>query len=190
MTESFRRLPVMEVGIPRFILITGCSGAGKSTLLSALRSAGHAVVPEPGRRIVAEEIASGGAALPWIDPAAFARRAVAMSRSDLISAGAAHGFVFFDRGLIDAAVALCHIRGIPIEDTLGGLKPYADPVFLAPPWPELYENDEERRHGFAEALQEFARLEAALFRLNYEVRQLPKAPVGERLDFVLNSLSR
>ncbi|MEO1705188.1 MAG: AAA family ATPase, partial [Pseudomonadota bacterium] len=42
------------------ILITGCSGGGKSTLLAALAQQGHAVVREPGERIVRSEMASGG----------------------------------------------------------------------------------------------------------------------------------
>lgn len=175
--------------LPRFILISGCSGGGKSTLLAALESAGYECVAEPGRRIVADEAANGGRALPWIDPAAFARRAVEVSRSDLAAASAAPGLVFFDRGLIDAAVALHHADGVSVEDTVGGIKSYCDPVFLAPPWPELFRNDEARRHDFAEAEAEFVRLETAFRELGYGVCQLPKASVEARLEFVLKTLS-
>lgn len=52
----------------RFVVLSGCSGGGKSSLLAALARRGHAVVEEPGRRIVAEETRSGGSALPWTDP--------------------------------------------------------------------------------------------------------------------------
>lgn len=173
----------------RFILISGCSGGGKSTLLDALRAVGHAVVPEPGRRVVAEQLATGGTALPWIDLAAFARRAVAVSRADLVAAEALSGPVFFDRGLIDAAVALEHAIGVPIMETLGTAKRYDGRVFLAPPWPELFAGDAERRHGFADAVAEFERLEDALARLGYDVCTLPKAPVDVRMAFVLNTLN-
>ena len=60
----------------RFVVLSGCSGGGKSTLLAELRRRGHATVDEPGRRIVKDESADGGTALPWIDLAAFARRAI------------------------------------------------------------------------------------------------------------------
>lgn len=182
-----------EHDLARLILITGCSGGGKSTLLDALRRAGQAVVPEPGRRIVAEERARGGSALPWLDMGAFARRAVEVARADLCAAKAhadPHaGWVFFDRGLIDAAVALEHAAGVPVQETLGAIRQYDDPVFLAPPWPELYAADAERRHGFAEAEAEFERLERALDRLGYEVRLLPKAPVEARVAFVLDGVA-
>src|SRR5690606_4231686 len=90
----------------RFILLSGCSGGGKSTLLEELGRRGHATVEEPGRRIVEEELAKGGTALPWLDLAAFARRAIAMALADREAMRGHPGYVFFDRGLIDAAAAL------------------------------------------------------------------------------------
>jgi len=174
--------------MPRFILISGCSGGGKSTLLAALQSAGYPVVDEPGRRIVAQELARGGSALPWIDAGAFACSAVAMARADLAAPRSQSGPVFFDRGLIDAAVALHHAEGVPVTDTLGGTGHYDNPVFLAPPWPELFATDNERRHGFAEARAEFERLETVLGELGYATCLLPKAPVKVRLDFVFDKL--
>src|SRR5579871_994273 len=94
-----------------FVVISGCSGGGKSTLLAKLSRRGYTVVEEPGRRIVKEELESGGSALPWIDGAAFARRAIAMALADRASAGTPDSWVFFDRGLIDAAVGLQHLTG-------------------------------------------------------------------------------
>jgi predicted ATPase len=61
----------------RFILLSGCSGGGKSTLLAELAQRGFATIEEPGRRVVREELASGGDALPWIevDPQTYEVRA-------------------------------------------------------------------------------------------------------------------
>ena len=173
----------------RRILITGCSGGGKSTLLAALGRAGHATVPEPGRRIVAEALAGNGngTALPWTDPGRFARRALMLARADL--AAAQGTLVFFDRGMIDAAVALRHEEGIALETSLGGPSPYDDPVFVAPPWPEIYATDPERRHGLAEALAEHDRILQGLADLGHRVIPLPKVPVQDRLDFVLGTLT-
>ena len=57
-----------------FVVISGCSSGGKSTLLAELGRRGHAMVEEPGRRIVRQELVDGGSALPWVAGAAFARR--------------------------------------------------------------------------------------------------------------------
>jgi predicted ATPase len=97
----------------RFVILSGCSGGGKSTLLEALRRRGHAVVDEPGRRIVRHEIATGGTSLPWLNMEAFARRAIEVSLANLGMASINEGWVFFDRGLVDAAAALEHATSEP-----------------------------------------------------------------------------
>ncbi len=173
----------------RPVLITGCSGGGKSTLLAELKGRGHSVIEEPGRRIVAEELTVGGNALPWRDPTAFAERALALAHADLLAASRMSGLVFFDRGLIDAAVALQQACGIAYRTTLGGKRHYAKSVFLAPPWAEIYATDSARRHDLATALAEFERLQRALNRLGYSARLLPKTNVKKRADFVLRTLA-
>ena len=95
------------------------------------------------------------------------------------------GLVFFDRGLIDAASALEAAGGAPLLAALATEHRYNRKVFLTPPWPEIYAGDPERRHGFDAALAEYERLENTYPALGYEVIVLPKAPVDERVDFVL-----
>ena len=173
----------------RFVIISGCSGGGKSALLAELSRRGHAVVEEPGRRIVREELSGGGAALPWADEAAFARRAVAMALADRASA-VLNGWVFFDRGLIDAAAGLEHLTGEQVLATLGRAHRYHRHVFLTPPWPEIYVTDLERRHDFIAALAEYSRLLEAYPSLGYELIVLPKVGVVERADIVLTTLAQ
>ena len=173
----------------RFVVISGCSGGGKSTLLAELKRRGHAVVEEPGRRIVRDAMASDGAALPWVDPAAFARRAVAVALADREAAGGLEGWVFFDRGLVDAAAALEHATGEAVLEPLGRAHRYHERVFLTPPWPEIYVNDPERPHGFEAARAEYDRLAEAYQRLGYAVSILPKTDVAARADFVLETLA-
>jgi predicted ATPase len=174
----------------RFVVISGCSSGGKSTLLTELGRRGHATVEEPGRRIVRQELASDGLALPWVNEVAFARRAVALAIADRITADRAAGWVFFDRGLIDAAAALQRLTGEPALTTLGQLHRYHRRVFLAPPWPEIYVIDSERRHDLSAAVAEYQHLLNAFPSLGYEVIILPKAGVPERADFILRQLTR
>jgi predicted ATPase len=173
----------------QFVVISGCSGGGKSTLLAELARRGYAVVEEPGRRIVCEELDRGGSALPWLDTPAFLRRAIVMSLADRVSASTLSGWVFFDRGLVDAAAGLQHLTGEPVLASLGQIHRYYQRVFLAPPWPEIYMTDPERRHGLDSAVAEYLRLLEIYPSLGYEVRILPKIGVAERADFVLKALS-
>jgi predicted ATPase len=172
----------------RYVVLSGCSGGGKSTLLAELRRRGHCVVEEPGRRVVKAELQSGGGALPWVDVAAFARRAIETSIADRDAASTLPGWVFFDRSLVDAATALEHATGEPALERLGWLHRYNETVFLTPPWPEIYVGDPERRHGLEDAIAEYERLERGYPMLGYRVIVLPKVGAEARADVVLAAL--
>ncbi|MFY0736354.1 AAA family ATPase [Aurantimonas sp. NFXS3] len=173
----------------RHVVLSGCSGGGKSTLLVELERRGFMTVPEPGRRIVEEEQRGSGRALPWVDLAAFARRAIDLAAEDRKRIGDEAGWVFFDRGLVDAAVALQHATGHAAADVLQRYERYHRRVFLTPPWPEIFVNDGERQHGLAEAVAEYDRLLVAYGELRYEVIELPKVGVADRADSILSHLS-
>ncbi|MEZ7809442.1 MAG: AAA family ATPase [Alcaligenes nematophilus] len=173
-----------------FVLLSGCSGGGKSTLLSELQNRGYTVIQEPGRRIVQEQLTSGGSALPWLDMEAFLNEAIKTAQDDYCSAPKDGGWVFFDRGLIDAAAALQELKGTPLLDELNKTSPYHSQVFLTPPWPEIYEADPERRHDMNAALREYERLKRVYPLLGYQVSLLPKTSVEKRADFVLKTLTQ
>ena len=142
---------------------------------------------EPGRRLIAEEMGGSGRALPWVDLAAFAERAIEMSLRDRKLAENVPGFVFFDRGLVDAAAALEHATGQPALHICAGER-YNRRVFVTPPWPEIYVSDADRPHGLQEAIAEYDRLLAAYGSLEYDVEVLPRIGVAERADIILQSL--
>lgn len=172
----------------RFVVISGCSGGGKSTLIEELDRRGFQTVPEPGRRIVHQELAAGGTALPWVDMAAFAARAMEMALADRAGATRLKGWVFFDRCLIDAAAAYEAATGQPVLEQLATTRRYHPLVFLAPPWPVLFDEDEARRHSFDDAAREYDRLAAIYPRLGYQTIELPIDNVSDRADFVLARL--
>jgi predicted ATPase len=174
--------------LSRFVIISGCSSGGKSTLLEELARRGHSTVLEPGRRVVQEEQASGGTALPWVDVRAFIDRIVALAKSDYAAASGNPGWTFFDRGLFDAISGLGALNGtaLPAERLAG--YPYHRQVFLTPPWPELYATDSERRHDMTEAVAEYERLLRDYPAQGYEPVLVPRLPVGERADFVERTL--
>lgn len=57
-----------------FFVVTGGPGAGKTSLITELAHRGFHTIPESGRAIIREEMASGGDALPWADRMAYAER--------------------------------------------------------------------------------------------------------------------
>ncbi|MBW9117716.1 AAA family ATPase [Rhizobium cauense] len=174
----------------KFVLLSGCSGGGKSTLLVELAKRGFAVTEEPGRRIVKQQLEEAGDALPWLNLAAFAHRAIEMAVQDLAEARKCSRLTFFDRGLIDALAALRYATGEEISNELVTANRYYDEVFMTPPWPEIYHADPERRHDLKDAIAEYDRLTELFPALGYKVRVLPKLAVEQRADFLLGHLPR
>lgn len=171
------------------IVISGCSGGGKSTLLTELARRGYRTIEEPGRRVVREEQAGGGAALPWIDLPAFANRALALARADLESSKNDARPVFFDRGIVDAAAALAHADEGVLVDHAAGQETYCRTVFMTPPWRTIYRRDAERRHDFEDAAAEYDRLLDAYGALGFTIEELPFEPVRVRADHMLRIIN-
>lgn len=174
----------------RRIVISGCSSGGKSTLLAELARRGFHTIEEPGRNIVREALASGSDALPWVNPEAFVRKAIEQAHKSLTAAAGLNAPVFFDRTAIDA---LAHFERlsmpIPAElKTLGEKCIYSSPVFFTPPWPDLYEQDDERPLPFDEAVREYDWLRLAYPRRGYAIIDLPRTSVTARADFMLRTL--
>lgn len=182
--------PNLHLCMNSFVLISGCSGGGKSTLLSALQERGYPVIQEPGRRIVQEQLNQGGTALPWLDMKAFLEETIKTAQADYFSAPRDGRWVFFDRGLLDAAAALQELRDEPVLEQVSSACPYHPLVFLTPPWPEIYTADLERRHDMKAALHEYERLERVYPQQGYKVCVLPKTTVENRVDFVLSCLEQ
>ena len=172
----------------KLVILSGCSGGGKSTLLSNLSKHGFATVEEPGRRVVAQQLKTAGTALPWLDLKAFLEQALAMAEQDYAAVRNASGISIFDRSLIDAASALRHLGDDRWYEKLRSEFRYDNRVFFTPPWPEIYATDNERRHGFEDAVDEYERLCRDYDDLGYDVAILPKTGVDERVEFVLKLL--
>jgi predicted ATPase len=174
----------------RRIVISGCSSGGKSTLLKELDTRRFRTVEEPGRQIVREALETGSDALPWVNPEAFVRRAIEIAAESLRAVKGTDGPVFFDRSAVDA---LAHFERLSMDTpadlkSLGEACLYHRTVFFAPPWADLYVQDEERPLSFEEAVREYNWLRIAYPARGYRLIELPKTSVEARADFVLKSL--
>jgi predicted ATPase len=175
----------------RFIVITGGPGSGKSTLVDALRAEGVTGMPEAGRAIIRDQVAIGGSALPWADRLAFSELMLAWELRSYREAQACSGPVLFDRGVPDVAGYL-RLCGLPIGPHIvraGETYRYRRRVFIAPPWPEIFTQDAERKQSLEEAEATHHALAAAYSSLGYELVALPRASVAERMAFVRARIS-
>lgn len=174
----------------RRIVISGCSSGGKSTLLSELAGRGFPTVEEPGRNIVREALETGSDALPWVNPEAFVAKAIDHAAASLARVRHLDAPVFFDRSAIDALAHFERLSITPAPDlkARGEACLYSRPVFFAPPWPELYQQDDERPLPFEDAVREYHWLRIAYPKRGYVLIDLPKVSVEARAGFVLQCL--
>ncbi len=96
------------------------------------------------------------------------------------------GPVFFDRGLPDI-VGYRRLAGLPASAALEHAcrtRRYHRRVFIAPPWPEIYATDGERRQSISEAERTHDVMAEIYPALGYELVALPRVALAERLAFV------
>ena len=96
----------------------------------------------------------------------------------------------FDRSIVDAVTGLQRLaEPVPsyCRQALASYR-YARRVFLAPPWEELFAQDNERKHSFATAVTEYEALLDSYPANGYEVVVIPRLEIGERADFLEEQL--
>jgi len=147
-------------------------------------------MPEAGRAIIQDQAAIGGSALPWIDPGGFADGMLCWELRSYREASAVGGVIFFDRGIPDVAGYLRLMDLLVPEYVIRAVERfrYSRQVFIAPPWQEIFTQDAERKQTFEEAVRTYESLAATYRQHGYELIELPRAPLPERVRFVLETL--
>jgi len=176
---------------PRRIVVTGGPGSGKTSLIEVLGGRGFPHSVEAGRAIIQDEVLAGGTALPWADQLAYTDRMLSRELASYRMADGLTGPVFFDRGLPDI-VGYLRLCGLPVpavvDDAARDFR-YDPVVFIAPPWPEIFAQDAERRQDLAEAERTYAAMVQVYPALGYRLVELPRVDVEARADFVLERLA-
>jgi predicted ATPase len=191
MTETGYDPAKAQAAAEKFVVITGCSGGGKSSLLGELAARGYRTFAEPGRQIVKEQTAIGRPNIIKDDPVLFGELCIARTLHRMIEAADAPGQMFFDRTHIDP---LSYYTGNPVDEPAHWRRAaevfrFHPTVFFVPPWPEIFRQDAERRHTFADGLAEYPVLLKNYRRFGYRPAVVPKESVAARADFVLRTLS-
>jgi predicted ATPase len=179
----------VATNIDRFFVLTGGPGSGKTTLIEALEQAGYARSVEAGRGVIQDQVAIGGHALPWRDPVTFAELMLAWEIRSYHMAQGQAGPVFFDRGVPDV-VGYLRLIGLPVPQHMEKAAEafrYNRRVFIAPLWPEIFGQDSERMQSLEEAVRTYEAMVGTYSGYGYELVEIPRATVKERVHFVIES---
>ena len=176
--------------MPNNIIITGGPGSGKSTLLTELREKGHHCIPEASRQLIQQQVILNSNCVPWNDLHCFAKLSLNKMIFDFTSADQTDTISYFDRGIPDI-IAYLKVGGLQVDKWFYNAAVkyrYESFVYIAPPWKEIYVNDDERWQTFEEAYILYEMLVSVYSDLNYHVIEIPLGSVKERVDFVLKTL--
>jgi predicted ATPase len=169
-------------------VITGGPGSGKTALVHALAAQGFPTTQEVGRRIIQEQRAINGMALPWKDRMLFAEMMLSWEMRSYANTACTGAPVFCDRGIPDV-VGYLELEGIPVPHHMTRAVTrfrYAKPVFLCPPWPDIFEKDAERMQTLEIAERTYEAMVRVYAANGYDLIDVPLAPVAERVAFVLD----
>ncbi len=170
-------------------IITGAPGTGKTAIIDTLKKEGHSCAEEISRTIIIEQIANGGDALPWKNLAAFSQQVIALRKLQHTNApqGRTH---FFDRGIIDVIAYLKHDKLAVNNEIMEMVKqfPYNKTVFYTPIWAEIYTNDNERKEDIITAKNIENVLLTTYQSFGYNLVEVPKLTVNERIAFILSKI--
>jgi predicted ATPase len=175
-----------------FFVLTGASGSGKSSIIAALEHRGFRCVEEAGRQVVRDEVRAGSNGTPWQDSDRFMALVFARYVEAFVTMPERRAPVFFDRA-IPESIGSAMAAGIPPDPErlhAATTLRYNRTVFVTPPWPEIYVTDAERRHTFDVGVTHHRAELAAYIASGYALLEVPRAPVADRVAFILQNVSR
>jgi predicted ATPase len=174
----------------RFFVLTGGLGSGKSSLIKGLEQSGYACSVEAGRGVIHDQVAIGGRALPWRDQILFAELMLCWEMRSYQTARRQGGPVFFDRGVPDV-VDYLRLSGQPVPEHVHKAADtfrYNRRVFLAPPGLRFSSQISNANNTFDEAVRTYEAMVATYSEHGYDLVEIPRASVEERVRFVCNNI--
>jgi predicted ATPase len=174
------------------IVIIGGPGTGKTSIIEKLIANGHCCYPEISRQVTLEAQKQGIEQLFLKNPLLFSELLLEGRKKQFESAcNEPHEVVFLDRGIPDV-LAYMHYIGDSYPsffDTACREHIYTR-IFILPPWEEIYVSDRERYENFEQAKLIYNHLTETYQNYGYELVEVPKDSVDNRILFILDKISK
>jgi len=175
---------------PNCYIITGGVGFGKTTLVEELcKDEMYFKIPEIAAELIEEQKRIGGRLIPWIDRYAFEEELM-KRRIEAYICAPKDKICFFDRGIPDV-IAFLKLENKEMPKLYFEVSKkcrYSTKVFFVPPWKEIYTNNIARPQTYEESLDLSNLIKEAYTGLGYELVEIPKMTVKERVEFIKKNL--
>ncbi len=172
------------------VVIIGGPGTGKTTIIDGLLSKGYCCYPEISREVTMEAKKLGIEQLFLENPLLFSELLLEGRKKQFQNAVIeTHDIVFLDRGIPDV-LAYMHYIGdsYPAFFDLACREHIYTKIFLLPPWKEIYVSDDQRYENFEQAKLIYNHLTETYQKYGYNLIEVPKGTVEERIEYIINQL--
>jgi len=173
------------------IVIIGGPGTGKTTIIDGLLERGHCCFPEISREITLEAKKQGIEQLFLENPLLFSELLLEGRKKQYHQAVAEeNAVVFIDRGIPDV-LAYMHYIGdaYPAFFDEACREHKYTKIFILPPWEAIYESDDARYENYEQATLIYKHLKETYESYGYNLIEVPKDTVDNRILFILGHLS-
>ena len=176
----------------RKIALIGGPSTGKTTLINALKSSGYYCMEEISRQVTIDAQDKGIDQLFLKDPLLFSQQLLLGRQNQFTQANdLKQDLVFFDRGLPDVIAYLDYFgSSYPEIFKTVCIQHKYDYVFILKPWKAIYKQDNERYETFKQAVVIHEYLVKSYTKFGYTIIETPFGTVKERIDFIVNYLSK
>lgn len=174
----------------QLIVIIGGPGTGKTTIIEGLQLQGYCCYPEISRQVTLEARKQGIEQLFLEKPLLFSELLLEGRINQHINAlQESQKHVFLDRGIPDVLAYMHYIGDSYPVHFDAACKTYTySKIFILPPWEAIYESDEARYENFEQATLIHDHLVETYQNYGYELIEVPKASLADRIKFILGSL--
>jgi predicted ATPase len=174
------------------IVLVGGPSSGKTTLIEALKKKGFICYPEISREVIREAQEQGIEQLFLEKPLLFSELLLEGRKKQHQKALLEPSeIVFLDRGIPDI-LAYMHYIGDSYPaffDEACKTHSYTK-IFMLPPWKEIYISDAERYETYDQAVLIHEHLEETYRNYGYNLIEIPKDTVENRVAFVLEQIGK
>lgn len=173
------------------IVIIGGPGTGKTTIIDGLLERGHCCFPEISREITLEAKKQGIEQLFLENPLLFSELLLEGRKKQYHEALKKDSpVVFIDRGIPDV-LAYMHYIGdaYPAFFDEACREHTYTKIFILPPWEAIYESDDARYENYEQATLIYKHLKETYENYGYNLIEVPKDTVDNRILFILGHLS-
>jgi len=173
------------------VLFIGAPSTGKTSVIEALKEKGYICFEEISRQVTQEARDEGIEHLFREKPLLFSEKLLEGRIRQFLSAKTLNQSpVFIDRGLPDITAYLNMInQDFPEKFNIANKIYRYDKVFWFPFWEDIYTSDKERYEDktLAQNIENY--LINSYKSLNYDLIEIPKLNIEDRLNFILSHLN-